>query len=391
MQKQAAWHDQRDGTQMSDDLRIFLRQTPGVARSHVFAERPLVSVVLPVYNAEKYVEASIHSLLRQTYDNLEIIVVDDGSTDQSSKLIQDFAAASRQVRYLRKENSGIVDALNLGLSHATGEFIARQDADDISMPNRIERQLTYLYQHPECVAVSSGFFDIDADGELTGARHIPHDPEKADYTSYPASEPYLAHPFLMMRTETMRKFGYRHVHHAEDADLYWRAQKTGVLFNMPECLGFYRKHADSVSGRSVINGRLQAVFSQLCAISAVRVDLGREDLTFDAGWVKACKEFTCLQDMVAYFEPHLSRGEYDYLKMATIFKLLEFSNYRPYALEKQDMDFLLAHCDFRRISGRASRRKAGKVARKALMKYTKFGRLRYFYLRLKGKGVLKDK
>ena len=111
---------------------------------------PLVSVVMPVYNGEKYLAEAIDSILNQTFTDFEFIIVDDGSTDGSAEIIRTYQERDERVRLLQLErNMGIADARNAGIAVAKGEFIAAMDADDASLPERLEQQVQFLRSHPE--------------------------------------------------------------------------------------------------------------------------------------------------------------------------------------------------------------------------------------------------
>src|ERR1051325_1151561 len=117
-----------------------------------FSRPPTVSVLLPVYNAERYLESALQSVLGQTFSDFEVIAVDDGSKDNSKKILERFAANDPRIRVISRPNTGIVGALNDGLAVARGEFIARMDADDVALPGRFQAQLDYLRGHPDCIA-----------------------------------------------------------------------------------------------------------------------------------------------------------------------------------------------------------------------------------------------
>ncbi|HET6390999.1 glycosyltransferase family 2 protein [Hyphomicrobium sp.] len=339
-----------------------MNSPPAFERRSVTRDR-LVSVLLPLYNAENYIGHSIRSLLRQTHENLEIIVIDDGSTDRSGEFVRDLAAIDSRIRYVAKTNSGIVDALNLGLTLARGVFIARQDADDISTPARIEKQVEYLIEHPTCIAVSGAHFHIDESGYFTGGRHYPSNRGSGDYTAYPAMEPYLPHPFLMMHASILKELKYRHTFHCEDSDLYWRAVRFGKLENMSEILGLYRIHTASISGASIIDGRIQAVYSQLAAISAARYDLMIPDLEFDPTLLAKCRKAKSLARIIDLFAPMLDPRELAYLRAASALKLVELSGFRPYRLEKEDLQFLKSNVNLKKLGGRENRRNARRAVR----------------------------
>ncbi|MGI4800436.1 MAG: glycosyltransferase [Janthinobacterium lividum] len=222
-----------------------------------------VDVLIPVYNGASTIESALRSIQHQSLLDIRMILIDDGSTDESAQIIERMAEQDGRIVLLRQANSGIVDALNAGLALCTAPLIARHDADDLAAPDRFEKQIAYLEAHPDCSAVSGAVVQIDEAGKIiSGVVHVPP-PERADATRYPQIEPYLIHPFLMIRYAALRKMGgYRHVFHAEDTDLYWRLQEVGSLHNMRDVLGNYRIHDGSVSGSSLLNGRISAVNSQ---------------------------------------------------------------------------------------------------------------------------------
>src|SRR4051794_19904090 len=114
------------------------------------SEKPLISVILPAFNAEPYLEESINSILNQTYTNFELIVINDGSTDGSLATMERLAACDKRIKVVNNEkNLGLIATLNKGLSLSLGDFIARQDGDDISHLQRFKRQLEFLQAHEE--------------------------------------------------------------------------------------------------------------------------------------------------------------------------------------------------------------------------------------------------
>src|SRR5262245_4670824 len=114
---------------------------------------PLVSVVMPVYNAAAYVAQAVESIRAQTLGDFEFIIVNDGSTDRSPRLLEGFAARDSRIKLISRPNTGIVGALNDGVAAARGELIARMDADDVSLPTRLEKQVTFMRSHPQVVAL----------------------------------------------------------------------------------------------------------------------------------------------------------------------------------------------------------------------------------------------
>jgi len=299
-----------------------------------------IDVLIPAYNAAATITEAVGSIQNQTFRDIRIIVVDDGSTDATPALLARIARDDPRVEVITTPNGGIVRALNTAAARATAPLIARHDADDIAFPDRFERQKHYLDAHPECVAVGANAWHIDEHGARTGrtriAAEVAPDPE-----AIPSKEPYLMHPFLMLRREAMAAVGaYRYVFHSEDTDLYWRLLSQGTLHSLPDLLGEYRIHSGSVSSLSVHNGRVAATYSQLAAISFARRQRGEEDLAFPADDLARVNAMVDLDELIAFVSARLQPAEQAYLRIAVAGKLLELASYRPYLLEAGDCRFI---------------------------------------------------
>lgn len=331
---------------------------------------PSVDVVIPAYNAAQTIESAIASIQAQTERNIRIIVINDGSVDATKQIVERMAAADDRIVLLEQANGGIVDALNLGLAAATASLIARHDADDLANPDRFAKQLAYLSANPECAAVSGAIRHIDEAGRPLGMIYNFPSPDLANVERHPQLEPYLSHPFLMMRRAAVEKAGgYRHAFHAEDTDLYWRLQEAGRLFNMADHLGDYRIHSQSITGASLVNGRVSAVNSQLAGLSAMRRRAQRPDLSFPKSALADYKKAGTLEGMIQVGSRDLDVDEAKRLAVSACAKLLELAGHRPYELELEDCtligDMLLPalhrmpsdnrrYC-FRMLSGTAAR------------------------------------
>lgn len=209
--------------------------------------QPLVSVIMPLYNSEMYVEAAIQSILNQTYFNLELIVVDDCSVDKSANIVKSIQDKRIQFHQL-PANLGISNALNTAISLCKGDFIARMDADDISVPCRIEKQVSYLLSNPNCVVIGSAFQIIgeeDTRTVIVGCSNI---------KSHTLVANPLAHPTVMMRALLFKEMGLyynKQMEPAEDYDLWVRALLNGALIeNLPESLLKYRKHEGQITSKN---------------------------------------------------------------------------------------------------------------------------------------------
>lgn len=207
---------------------------------------PAVSVLMPVYNAERYVGEAVRSILGQTFADFEFVIVDDGSTDRCGELLEEFAAADSRIRLLRRPNTGYLRALNEGLTLCGGEFVARLDADDVALPQRFERQVGYLREHPECLAVGCSMLRIDADGDLICAEPMPPTHEEIEARLL-AGLGALPHPGAMIRREALAAAGgYREEYYGvEDHDLWLRLAERGRLANLPEPLIKFRTHPEN--------------------------------------------------------------------------------------------------------------------------------------------------
>lgn len=200
-----------------------------------------VSVILPVYNTERHLDATLRSVLAQTFRDFELIIIDDGSRDASHSIASEFAGQDGRIRLIRRPNRGLVATLNEGLSLARGQYIARMDADDRALPQRFERQVERLEQDPELVAIGSQVIAIDQDDRVLGLEVLPlaHD-EIEDWHLSGSSA--ICHPAVMLRAAAVRGVGgYRDLSPVEDYDLWLRLGEVGRLANLEEPLLIYRR------------------------------------------------------------------------------------------------------------------------------------------------------
>lgn len=189
----------------------------------------LISVIIPVYNVEKFVAEAIYSICNQTYKNLQIIVIDDCSTDNTYKIVSEIAKLDTRILLLRNEiNSKIVKTLNYGLQHAKGDFIARMDGDDISAPKRLEKQLKFLINNPIYSLVGSHIVTIDDSDNILGKQKMPTDWKNIKRSIIYASP--VLHIWLAKREVYTKLNGYREIPGAEDYDFLLRMLSMGFYF-----------------------------------------------------------------------------------------------------------------------------------------------------------------
>jgi glycosyltransferase involved in cell wall biosynthesis len=232
---------------------------------------PTVSVLMPVYNSQRYVAAAVESILGQTFADFEFLIVDDGSTDKSRMILESYAARDDRIKLVSRPNTGYLIALNEMLVDARASLLARMDADDLAEPGRLSRQVDYLRAHPDCLAVGTAILAIDPDGDPLGVWNdqiLSHEQIEAVHLG---AEPRgaIAHPSVLMRADAVRAVGgYRAEYYmVEDLDLWLRLGERGVLANLAEPLLRYRQHPSSICHN---NGGRQRVLSRRVADEARR-------------------------------------------------------------------------------------------------------------------------
>jgi len=206
---------------------------------------------MPVYNCEIYLAESIESILNQTFNNFEFLIIDDGSSDRSLEIVRSFD--DTRIRLVcNDENSGLTECLNIGLQMARGEYIARMDADDISLPQRLKKQIQYLNENPQSAAVGCFWETIDTDSKTKDCTYLPVREHTCSFMIFGWGEQPIGHPCSTYRTEVIRQLdGYRSEYPvAEDADLWFRMISAGhKMTNIPEILFLYRTHGSQVSSK----------------------------------------------------------------------------------------------------------------------------------------------
>jgi cellulose synthase/poly-beta-1,6-N-acetylglucosamine synthase-like glycosyltransferase len=212
------------------------------------AEPARVSVLLPVRNGQRFVADAIESILNQTFTDLELLVVDDGSEDATASIARAYEGRDDRVRVLTHPRMGLVAALNAGMAAARGLYIARMDADDISKPARLAAQVAYLDRHATCVAIGTAVDVVDADGRLLGYPRVLQDHD-AIVEALLDGAPGIVHPTVMMRRNAAEQAGgyLDGTFPCEDRDLWLRMSRHGRLANLGERLLTYRRSEDTVA------------------------------------------------------------------------------------------------------------------------------------------------
>jgi glycosyltransferase involved in cell wall biosynthesis len=211
---------------------------------------PEVSVVMSVHNDDAYLRTAVESILSQAEVDLEFIIVDDGSSDDSPRILVEYAARDDRVRIIRQENAGLTKALIAACNAASGEFIARQDADDLSLPGRLAKQVHLLRSDSRLVFVSCQAQVIAPEGEVVLSHTRPVTPEAATNLLLHGGSGPPGHGTVMFRRDAyVRAGGYRpEFYFAQDCDLWFRLAEQGLLSYRPEFLYQYRLAPGSLSG-----------------------------------------------------------------------------------------------------------------------------------------------
>lgn len=214
--------------------------------------QPLVSILMGVHNGEKYLAASITSILLQTFKDFEFIIVDDGSTDSSAKIIDAFAGKDSRIRPVHQENKGLTRTLNIAAKLARGSYLARQDADDISLPKRLEQQVKYSKKHPDVKIVGTSNYMLDDRGKVINRFLRPGSTELIK--KYMPFGNQLCHGSVLIEKEFFDQInGYDEDYKvAQDYELWLRTLSKGYeINNLRWPLYMWRIHSGSIAGSKI--------------------------------------------------------------------------------------------------------------------------------------------
>ena len=206
-----------------------------------------ISVLLPVYNAEKFLAETLDSLLRQTYIDFEVVAINDGSVDDSLKILKRYAEWDSRIKVHTQQNQGLVKTLNKAATLAEGEFLARIDADDVALPRRFELQIKQLKKDSSIVLLGGGFDVMNEDGEILYHDAVPTNPTdllNAMYTRNP-----LAHGSIMMRTNAFQTSGgySPDCGPTEDYDLWVRLSNIGKVAALKQTIFRWRVNSTGIT------------------------------------------------------------------------------------------------------------------------------------------------
>jgi len=210
-----------------------------------------ISVVMPAFNAEQYIAESIQSILDQSFDNFELIIIDDASTDRTFEILCEYAKKDSRIRVFSNEkNLGIAGNRNLGVSLAVGKYLAWQDADDVSLPYRLEEQYQFLETHLD-VGIVGGYLELFFGDSIQGVRRYAEGDLALRKSIFKYSP--VAQPAAMIRKDVLDRAGIYDLSYppAEDLDMTFRIGMISKLANIPRILIRYRVSETSATGKSL--------------------------------------------------------------------------------------------------------------------------------------------
>jgi glycosyltransferase involved in cell wall biosynthesis len=220
-----------------------------------------LSVLMPVRNGERHLAEAVESVIAQTFGDLELVALDDASTDGTSVLLRRFAERDERVRVVRLERwGGLAPALQRLTQEARGELLARMDADDVALPDRLARQVAFLDAHPGIAVVGGAAIEIDSQGRELRVVRYPADPAREL-----GRRNTIAHPTVVMRRAAVEEVGgYRNIP-VEDYDLWLRLSERHGLANLREPVLRYRRHGGQYSVTAVRRQALGALAARAAA------------------------------------------------------------------------------------------------------------------------------
>lgn len=239
----------------------------------------LISVIMPVYNAEQYVGEAIESILNQTFIDFEFLIFNDGSTDNSAEIVQHYADKDKRIIFYNyTENTGYLKHLNEGIDKAKGKYIARMDADDISLPQRFDKQVQFMEENTEVILLGTGYKAFPNQDFVW----LPQEKD-ADIRVQLLQECAFAHPTVLIRTSVLKnnRLYYNQVYYpAEDYHFWVMLSSYGKMANLTEILLLYRIHEKQISNIQSLVQQENTKKIQLLQFSRLDIE-NKPDLLLD--------------------------------------------------------------------------------------------------------------
>lgn len=226
---------------------------------------PAASVVMAAWNAELYISEAIRSVLGQTFKNFELIVVDDGSTDNTSEVVKRFLEQDSRIKYFRRSHEGMVPSFNFAYKSAVSNYLVHLDADDIAAPERLDAQLTFMERHPEVGLLGTAYRMIWPDARVIQERVFPS--TDAEIRLALAKSACFCHSSIVIRRKSYEAVGGYHAAYrfSEDLDLYLRLSEVTQMANLSQVLAFYRVHGNQVCARNFEQGIISSIGVRIAA------------------------------------------------------------------------------------------------------------------------------
>ena len=250
---------------------------------------PKVSVIIPVYNGEKYISQTIESFLWQTYKNFELIIINDGSTDNTKSILECYKKKDKRIIVQHQVNKGVGAASRKACDIASGKYIARSDGDDLSYPQRIEKQVNFLELHPEVGILGAQMEVIDENDKIIFLYKVPTSHNMIVWMLMFGRS--FGHSSVMLRKDVLNKVGgYKPIEICEDYDLFSRMAGHTQFRNLPESLIRYRHHSSGASNIRKMEFRNQFLsLRTLFAREKLRVEVSRDALiNIDKSNIRDC-------------------------------------------------------------------------------------------------------
>lgn len=302
----------------------------------------LVSVIMTAYNSENYIEEAIESILKQTYENFEFIIIDDGSTDHTLDIILDYQKRDDRIMAISRKNIGLAQSLNDGVRIARGEYIARIDADDVCSLDRFERQVEYLNTHPDVYMLGSSFYVIYDEQLSEECRKKYQGVEKRGQAEIDSDNSFLSvnenvkymHASTMIRKKLYDEVGYYNDYMFEDLEFTFRVATQGYrIAKLSDKLYGYRAREDSKSfvesreqqSEQLINVKLTWLINQLTSdFSKVKYLIWGADLSGRVAY-RLISEKLPNSECIAFIDPYKD-GEFCGKKVINPEDILEYSS-----------------------------------------------------------------
>ena len=324
---------------------------------------PEISVIMSVYNGENYLKESIESILNQEYEDFEFIIVNDKSTDNSLRIINEFQDNRIQI-VNNKKNLGLTKSLNIAIKLAKGRYIARQDADDISLPQRFKKQYSFLEKNPEIAVLGTSIYRIDRNGKELGVVLSLEQPSFKDMLNWN----HFKHGSILFRKVLVNEIGgYNELfEYVQDYEFWLRTSKEREVRNLKDPLYKLRIHDDSIGSKKVIESRLYGMLARKIVNNEMTKD-ELENIRLN-GILELCPELTPIEikeiKMEIYIiksgmyikkgEMNLAREEYKKIFWLDPFNLMNIINivrsyFGVYLFKKSSAFFNYYNHIFRKI------------------------------------------